>query len=74
MPDATDSECTVVSRTGGYKVTRLAPNTLNLKKKISNSRQLAPTSFPLSNQKKIIKRGMSFAKQKPKGTPLKVQP
>ena len=65
MPDATDSECTAVSGTGGYELTRLAQNTLNLKN-VSHSLQLAPKKFSPQQPKEDSKKRHEFCKTETK--------
>ena len=43
-------------------------------KNVSKSLQIATKWLLLSNQKKILKRGMTYTIQKPKGTTFKVEP
>ena len=63
---------TSISRPGGYEVYRLFSNMPKSKK----SRKPLPDEFLsllLSNQNKILKRGMTWTEHKQKGTTFKVQ-
>jgi hypothetical protein len=66
------SVCTAISRPGGYEVYRLASNML-LSQKSRKPLQANFSSLHLSNQNEILKRGMTWTEQKPKGTTFKVQ-
>ena len=64
---------TAISRPGGYEVYRLASNM----PKSQKIHKLLPANVfvtsSISNQKEMMKRGMTWAKQKPKGTTCKGQ-
>ena len=62
---------TAVSRPGGYEVYRLASNMPESKKCKPLQDKFLP--LPLSIKNEILKRGMTWKKQKQKGTTFKVQ-
>ena len=63
---------TAISRPGGYEVYILASNMPEFQKS-RKTLQDKLLSLLLSNQKEILKRGMTWTEQKPKGTTFKVQ-
>ena len=63
---------TAISRPGGYEVKILASN-MPKSQKIRKPLQAKFSSLCLSNQKEILKRGITWTEQKPKGTTFKVQ-